>query len=150
MKRSFESALAAEQHGRRSYELTYSTRVRFSGQVAWFIDTFGRENVPIIIFDDCKSNTAVAYRNTLDFLDVRSDLRTSFPVLNANPRARSNVLCDAMRNPPRRLRSIIRLLTSQYARARLGRLLIRLNVVREERPPIAPELSNRLKPGICA
>lgn len=141
---SFESALAADQHGRRSYEMTYRERVKFSEQVKRFIDVFGRDKVHIIIFDDFKSDTAFVYQNTLEFLEVRADRRTSFPVVNANPRARSKVLWNAVRHPPQLLRSIVRPLTSQYARAQLGRFLMRLNVVYEKRPPIAPDLKARL------
>ena len=143
-ERSFESALAADENGRRSYELTYRERVKFSEQVKRFIDIFGRDKVHIIIFDDFKADTALVYRHTLEFLDVRSDCRTSFPVVNANPRARSKVLWKAVRHPPQLLRSIIHPLTSRRARSYLGRFLIRLNVVHEKRPPIAPDLKFRL------
>jgi Sulfotransferase domain len=141
---SFESALAADEHGRRSYELTYRERVKFSEQVKRFIDIFGRDNIHIIIFDDFKADTALVYRNTLEFLDVRSDCRTSFPVINANRRARSKLLWKAVRQPPQLLRSTIHPLTSQRARSYLGRFLIRLNAVHEKRPPIAPDLKSRL------
>jgi hypothetical protein len=74
---SFESALAADEHGRRSHELTYRERVKFAEQTKRFIDTFGRENVHIILFDDFKADTAMVYRDTLKFLDVQSDVRTN-------------------------------------------------------------------------
>jgi Sulfotransferase domain len=141
---SFESALAADEHGRRSHELTYRERVKFAEQTKRFIDTFGRENVHIILFDDFKADTAMVYRDTLKFLDVQSDVRTNFPVVNANPRARSQALWNVVRRPPQLLRSIIHPLTSQAARKSVGRLLIRLNVVYEKRPPITPHLMSRL------
>jgi hypothetical protein len=141
---SVESALAADQHRRRPYELTYREWVKFPEQVKRFIDIFGRDKVHIIIFDDFKADTASVYQDTLEFLDVRSDCRTSFPVVNANPRARSKVLLNAVRHPPQLLRFIIRPLTSKRARSYLGRVLIRLNVVYEKRPPIDPDLKSRL------
>ena len=144
-EQSFEAALVADEHGRRSYELTYRERVRFAEQTKRFIDTFGREHVHVILFDDFKADTAVVYRDTLKFLDVQSDFRTNFPVVNANPRARSQALWNVVRRPPQLLRSIVHPLTSQTARKSVGRLLIRLNVVYEKRPPIAPDLMSRLK-----
>jgi hypothetical protein len=141
---SFESAVAADEHGRRPYELTYRAKVKFSEQVKRFVDIFGRDNIHIIIFDDFKADTALVYRNTLEFLDVRSDCRTSFPVVNANPRARSKVLWKAVSHPPQLLRSIIHPLTSQRARSYLGSFLNRLNIVYEKRQPIAPDLKSRL------
>ena len=140
---SFEAALAADERGRRPYEQTYRAKVSFSEQVKRFVDAFGRDKIHFIVFDDFVADTALVYRTTLEFLEVRPDGLTTFPVVNASPRARSKVLRKTVSQPPQRLRSMLHRLTSERVRSSVGGFLNRLNIVYEKRS-IGPELRSRL------
>ena len=91
---TFEEALAAEQDrraGKRIPKIThtlqglfYTEFGRFTEQIQRYFDVFGREQVHIIIYDDFKSDTITAYRETLNFLEVDSAFESEFRVVNAN------------------------------------------------------------------
>ena len=140
---SFEAALAADERGRRPYEQTYRAKVSFSEQVKRFVDAFGRDKVHFIIFDDFVADTALVYRTTLQFLEVRPDGLASFPVVNASPRARSKVLRKTVSQPPQHLRSMLHRITSERVRSSVGGFLNRLNIVYDKRS-LGPELRSRL------
>jgi len=90
----FKAALEAEEDRKRGLRLPmgldsrenwrvfYRERVRYTQQVNRFLNTFGREKVHIIIFDDFVSQTAEVYRETLRFLMVNPDFQTHFQKTN--------------------------------------------------------------------
>jgi hypothetical protein len=121
--------------------LTYRELTRFSTQVRRYFESFGRERVHVILFDDFVRDPKRAYEDVLKFLDLRSDGCTSYEPVNANKRVRSISLHRAMRHP-----ALLRLKDSL---PRLGKgaraLLDRVNLVEEARPPIDPEFRLRLQ-----
>lgn len=98
----FEEALAAEparKQGkliRRAAHcingLFYYEMASYSGQVKRYFDTFGQDNVHVIIFDDFKNDTARAYRGVLEYLDVNPNFTTQFDVANPNKEVRMEML----------------------------------------------------------
>ena len=95
---NFEEALAAEadrQAGRRIRRaahcitgLYYREMARFSEQVPRYFDRFGSENVLVIIFDDFRSDTAAAFREVLDFLELDQSFKMTFDIHNPNKEVR--------------------------------------------------------------
>jgi len=142
---SFGAALEADARGRRVTQLTYRERASFAAQVERYISVFGREKIQFIIYDDFKADTKEVFRNTLSFLGVDNDCERNFPRINGNKRVRSRFLWFVLRQPPKPLRRMIRPITSRRFRSTLGNYLIRLNAAQETRPPIEPELRNRLQ-----
>jgi sulfotransferase family protein len=142
---SFEAALEADARGRSATQLTYRERANFATQVDRYISVFGREKIHFIIYDDFKADTKGAFRNTLRFLGVDSDSERKFPRINGNRRVRSRFLWCVLRQPPKPLRRIIHPITSRRFRSAVGGYLLRLNAAEEPRPPIEPELRDRLQ-----
>lgn len=142
---SFAAALEADARGRTVTQLTYRERANFATQVERYISVFGREKIQFIIYDDFKADTKAAFRDTLRFLGVDSDSERKFPRINGNKRVRSRALWFVLRRPPKPLRRIIHPITSRRFRSTLGGYLVRLNAAEEPRPPMEPELRNRLK-----
>lgn len=142
---SFGAALEADARGRTVTQLTYRERASFAAQVERYISVFGREKIQFIIYDDFKADTKAVFRNTLSFLGVDNDSERKFPRINGNKRVRSRFLWFVLRQPPKPLRRIIRPITSRRFRSTLGNYLIRLNAAQEPRPPIEPELRDRLQ-----
>jgi hypothetical protein len=108
---NFEKALIAEEsrrHGLRTpahckvkFALLYREIAKYDQQVERYFNVFGRNNVKVIIFDDFKKDTARAYKETCEFLGVKSDFRTDFRVINAHKAVRSRVLMHFWRDPPK-------------------------------------------------
>jgi hypothetical protein len=94
---TFEEALAAEEMRRAGQGLSRQTYFaqgliyrdipRYTEQVQRYFETFGRERVHVIIYDDLAADTETVYRETLDFLGVDpSIIRTDFRVINEGDR----------------------------------------------------------------
>ncbi len=155
----FEEALEADEDrhaGRRlppgSNELgaTYRHRALFGAHLKRWFETFGRERIHVIIFEDMVVDPAAAFRRLLQFLDVDDDyVPPSFTVYNASHRRRRGPLRRLLRSP----------LATWTARDLLPRVLgpdRATNVMRSlhhsrldrrvaPRPPLAPNLRRRLE-----
>lgn len=157
---SFEDALAAENErrigqtvSRQTYfaqGLVYRDIVRFAEQVKRYLDTFGRERVHVIIYDDFAADTAGAYAGALDFLGVDSrHFASDFEVINGNRSVKSSAVQVLLNDGivrraavairpllPRRLFVALRTLREKWMRS---------NLQFQKRPPLSPELRARLK-----
>src|SRR5215813_346110 len=123
---SFEAALFADARGRKVPELSYRQRVSFLPQVKRYLTVFDRERIRLIIYDDFKIDTRRVFQDTLQFLDVKSDVERDFPIINGNQRARSRLVWSLLRRPPRPLRRIIHPITSRRFRTAVGSYLFGL------------------------
>ncbi len=122
----------------------YDRVVDFVPQLTRYFDTFGRDNVHVVLFDDLKGNPAGTYEDILEFLGVDSAFRVQFEVHNANKEVRSTRLRDMLRNPPSWLSLPTRLLLPLGMRNEIKRKVKRANTKYVERPPLSPDLRTRL------
>lgn len=163
-----EEALAAEpdrRAGRRIpskndafiWALFYRDVVRYPAQVRRYLETFERDRVHVIIYDDFKADTAREYRRTLEFLGVDPAFQPAFTVANPARRARVRSLSawyarrDLAPPWPWRLgRRVAHLaLPSAKARGEFLRRLMRANTVQAPRPALRPELRERLRADLA-
>ncbi|MGK7295119.1 MAG: sulfotransferase domain-containing protein, partial [Candidatus Wenzhouxiangella sp. M2_3B_020] len=89
---SLEDALAAEPERRKGRRippnarfpesLFYSAIPRYSSQLQRFFETFGRDRVRVILFDDLERDPAGTYRETLGFLGVDPSFAPDFAIHN--------------------------------------------------------------------
>ncbi|MGK7931257.1 MAG: sulfotransferase [Microcystaceae cyanobacterium] len=86
--------------------LYYREIVKFTEQIMRYWNTFGKEQVKIILFDDFKGNTQQAYQEVLEFLKVSQDFDTEFNVINARKKVRSRFIQDFYKYPPSKLLEI--------------------------------------------
>lgn len=146
----FASALAAEpdrKRGRRIPKgahlvenLFYRDIARYSEQIERYLETFGRENVHVILYDDFRADIESVYRNVLEFLGVDVTFRPEFRVINPNKRVRSTLVRNALEAlPPDRWYGNI------FIPPQIRWRLNRFNRVEEERRPMDPGLRQRLK-----
>ena len=117
---------------------------RYSTHVARYIDTFGRDQVKIIIYDDFRLDSESVYRDVLDFLDVRPDFAPSFKVVNSNAHVRNAVLHRIVRRPSPILRAIARLLVPRRLRPRVAETILDVNSRRAPRTALPVDLRRRL------
>ncbi len=153
----FKAALEAEEDRKRGLRLPmgldsrenwrvfYRETARYTQQVNRFLNTFGREKVHIIIFDDFVSQTAEVYRETLRFLMVNSDFQTHFQKTNSGGRILSRKLYSLMTRPPQPVRSFVQSVKSFSLIRRMIWGLINLNSRYFARSPINPEFKRQLQ-----
>lgn len=142
---SFAAALNSDACGRKVAQLTYRERAMFATQVERYITVFGREKIQFIIYDDFKADTRGVFQNTLRFLGVCGVCERKLHMISGNMRVRNKFLWGLLRRPPEPLRRVIHPITSRRFRSAVGRYLLGLNAVEEPRPPMEPELRNRLR-----
>jgi len=147
----FRDALADEEARRTGTSTTvrkpripvascYRHVARYPEQVRRYLDTFGRDNVHVIIFDDLKADTAGAYRRTLEFLGVDPTFAPAFERINANKSLRWTLLQRLIWTSPLGRSYRLREMVPKFARA----ALTRLNSKVHERPPMDPVLREEL------
>jgi len=89
----FEQALDAEQARKQGRQipgnirfrecLYYSEIPRYSEQIKRYFDTFGRERVKVVVFDDLRDDPAAVYSDVLQFLDADRSFVPDFNIHNA-------------------------------------------------------------------
>jgi len=152
----FEAALAAEadrRQGRRLPRLArnikmyqYRAVASYTDQVARYFDTFGRDNVHVIIFDDFVRDPAASYRATLEFLGVDPDFQPELAVVNAHATNISPRLSTLLRDPA--VVGRLKRLVPRALHPPIGRLRARLrgwNKKSARRAPVDLDLRNRLR-----
>jgi hypothetical protein len=90
--------------------LQYEAVARLGEQVARLLETFPREQVHLIVFDDFALAPAAAYAGVLGFLGLPFAEPGSYPRVNARRRLRWPALARRLAQPPLRLSSAARAL----------------------------------------
>jgi hypothetical protein len=139
-----EAAWAADATRRGKDRIGYRDLTDFPSQVQRYLDSFGRENVHTIIYDDLKRDPAAVYQDTLGFLSVRLGFTPQFLILSTNERVRNIRLQRTLSRPPRALRQLGALMPSRL-RSRIRRALFSCNLKVGPRPPMDLELRRRLQ-----
>lgn len=152
---SFEQALEVESQRkqgkcipRRSHfveGLFYRETIRYAEQVERYFETFGRKNVHVILFDDFKRDTIKSYAETLAFLGVEESFLPTIQVVNSNKVLRSRWLQEFLVAPPPSLIQLFRWITPAHLQGRILMRLRKLNMRKEDRPTLDPQLRKRLQ-----
>lgn len=152
---NFAAALEAEEdrkRGRRIPQtatfvegLFYKDSARYYEQVRRYLETFGRDHVHIILFDDLKTDPDGVYSDVLLFLGVDFSFRPDLKVINPNKRIRSRALRDVSKHSQGFLYRLAKKLLPSGSRRRLMSLLDRYNTVYEAPQPMEEETSARLR-----
>ena len=157
---TFEQALAAEagradrgQPCRQTYfaqGLAYRQVARYTEQVSRYFDTFPRDKVHVILYDDFAADVFGAYRQTLEFLGVEAKgCDPGFKPVNEARTVRSPVLRAVIGDPLVRSAAVALRRWVPHpiftAMQRVNTRVRGLNAQVERRPPLAPELRAQLK-----
>jgi hypothetical protein len=155
----FEQALALEDERKRGAHLPtwltdvskvlYRDTVDFPRHVQRYFDTFGRDNVHVMIYDDFQRDIAGVFRRACAFLGVDPDLPMEFPVVWANVSFRSRALSKFIRQPPAFVRRLGRVLLGRRFRAAVVDTLWRWNSTRAPRAPMDGALRARLSADLA-
>ncbi len=149
--RDFEAALAAEDDRKADPSrveqpelLYYGEIVRYTDQLERYVDTFGRENVHVILFDDLVEDEAAVYRDVCRFLDIDPTVDPGFEKANPNTSVRSHWLRDVTENLPSPIQAVTEKLPMSV-RLKLREIVNRANTKAEPRDPMDPETREHLK-----
>jgi hypothetical protein len=155
----FESALALDDerragrklpHGSNAMGAVYRDNARFGEQVQRWVDTFGRDRVLVIIFDDFAAETPGQFRRVLEFLEVDPNYQPAeFAVSNASHKSRGGVVRRLFESRLARWgrRKALPAVVGENNAARMARRVrhSRLNRRPNPRPPMRPELVRELQ-----
>ncbi len=148
----FQSALALdperEAHGppRGFPPSSYRSAVHYAEQLARYVETFGRDRVHIILYDDLSVDPEGTFRQTCEFLGVEPNVQLDFEVVNPNKRVRSRVVRDLLRRPPESLRPALHAVTSVGVRRRVAAAVRKANRAFVERDPVPERVTETLRP----
>jgi hypothetical protein len=150
----FQAALDAEEDRKKGLRLPkdrhllaglfYREVGKYTDQVQRYIDVFGRDKIKVIIFDEFKRSTAQVYKETCLFLGVNPIFNPIIRVINGNKGVRSVTYRNLIFRPSL-LRTMARRVIPDVPRRKIIRTLERVNLKYEQRPPMNPELKQRLK-----
>jgi hypothetical protein len=154
----FEAALAADADRRAGRRLPpgtspllaeYRQHARYGEHLQRWIDTFGREALHVIVFDDFVADTPAEFRRLLEFLDVDPDYRPpAFSVHNRSHRTRRGVNALARTRPMQWLtHSLLGSVVGRESAARLRRRMRHTRLLRRPhtRSAVAAEVRRTIE-----
>jgi len=127
--------------------LQYGNLARFGEQLRRVYDSFPKEQVLVLFFDDFRRSPKEVYRKVIAFLNLPDDGREHFPVVNPAKRARFPFLNRLLRAPPEPLMNLVRRLSGTPLLAPLIRLhghIVKRNVVRVSSAPLSEEMRKKI------
>lgn len=146
----FAEALAAEPDrlaGRRippetplPSALHYREVVSFSGQLQRYIDTFGPDQVRIIVQEEMKADTPSTMHDIYSWLGVETDVPSDLRKVNTSKAVRYEGLRRVLRATPGGLKDAV----PAGLRRAVSRRIRNLNSKHAARPPLDPSLRARL------
>ena len=151
----FEEAMRAglKERRRSAQEIgknlpSYLENATYTEHVRRYLQTFGRESVFIIVFDDFIADTRKVFDELCEFLGIRTGVEISFKRHNPRKRARASAVSRLMlpTGPPRRLGRRLGTLIPSSVRTSLkgfAGTIMRWNTKQGERPPM-PESSRAM------
>ena len=125
---------------------SYIESALFAEQVKRYYDVFGKENVKVILYDDFVKDTAGTIADTHHFLGLENINTGNLKVINPNKQTRFFFLHQLIKNPPEKLRKVMRtILPFKALRYYIMLYLLRWNVRFKKRAEMSEELRLRLK-----
>ena len=125
---------------------SYIESALFAEQVKRYYDVFGKENVKVILYDDFVKDTAGTIADTHHFLGLDNINTGNLKVINPNKQTRFFFLHQLIKNPPEKLRKLMRtILPFKALRYYIMLYLLRWNVRFKKRAEMSEELRLRLK-----
>lgn len=126
--------------------LQYGAAASLGAQLRRVYESFPRDRVQVIVFDDLRADPGAVYRRTLAFLGVPDDGRTEFPRVNPNTVHRAPGVARLTQRPPKAALAAARAVKRVTGIKELGILqrVRRRNRVEAERAPLDPAFAAEL------
>jgi hypothetical protein len=161
--KSFEEAIRVEEdraHGRRLPKhayvvkgLLYTEVMKYASQVERYFDTFDRDRVLVLIYEEFAADPAQAYGQVCEFLEIDPTFLPKFERVNPSRVVRSRLLRNILRFHPTPIGNRVRLGPIRKGWRRVKRGVIAMNEKPQARPPLDPllraELTQELAPDVA-
>jgi hypothetical protein len=154
---NFEAALDADEKQERGVVFpgrrvvpSYRARATFSPGVRRYLETFGKQNVLVLLLDDFKRSPGPACRSVLRFLGVNAEFDLPFPAVNQDRRARNKAVHTFVRTPPPWVRRMSHAILPPVGRRLAGGCIRWLNTELRPRQAMRPGLRMRLRQQCAA
>lgn len=152
----FETALSLDEKRKKGIKLpqsidffqipSYIDSALFSEQVKRYIDVFGKENLHIVLYEDFVENTVQVVLNVFRFLNVDTNVRVDYGLINPNKKIRSFYLHKSLKHPPSTLKKAVRIIMPiRKTRHMIMRLLFEWNVQIRKRKKMDVSVQNKLR-----
>lgn len=125
--------------------LFYREVARYADQVKRYLDTFGKEHVQIILYDDFKADPAEVCQHVFSFLNVHAPFPVETSVINASKRIRNRRLANLLDPPPTIVSKVGRMFTSAERRRQIYQGVRELNTEHAPRKPLPASLRRQLQ-----
>ncbi len=126
--------------------LCYTSVYKYQEQIKRYIDTFGKDKIHFIFFDDLKENTAKVYRELLDFLNINTNFAPDFEVVNANKTTRNKNIQKLILSPGQSAKKVVKaLIPSKKIREKIKGKLWDANSKETQRSPISDAVKTKLQ-----
>lgn len=123
----------------------YSIVVQFAEQIQRFYDTFGHEQVRVVVYDDIRADVGGVYRQVLEFLGVDPAFQPNFQIVNPNKVPYSPALAHRIQTIPGWVHRTGRVLGLRPLLNRARRTFVQLNRRDVRRPPMEDSLRAELQ-----
>ena len=151
----FERALQLESVRRRGEQLPdtvhfpsrlfYRDHWKVTEQIQRFVETFGTEQVKVIVFDEFKSDTEREVRGVMNFLGLNTEYMPNLVNHNANTAMRSKILARVIQDPNHPVTSMAKKMLPKSFWKRGKVLLKKINTDHSPRAPLDSELKRKLR-----
>lgn len=125
--------------------LFYTDIARFSDQIEKYFNTFGRDSVYVIVYDDFREDVYGVYREVLRYLKVDPNFQTDFGVVNSAKRVRSSALQKIIKQPPAWVYHPVRVFIPRSYRVALKKGLKQKNTIYNPPYAMEPKLRKELQ-----
>lgn len=152
-EKSFQKAFFKEQSGDyTNLKQSYKTGIRASyheialyfKQVKRYFDTFPRNQILIILFDEFLINTEIIYKETLRFLHVEGSYQPLFKKINKSKMKRNRLIKSLLDARPPFFIDVFRKLIPKIFRHRIYIFFDKLNTKYIIRPKLKPDFEQEL------
>jgi len=116
--------------------------LRIPGQIQSYFETFGVENVAVIILDDLQNNPEKCYKKILKMLNIDADFSPNYSIQNPNKVVRSFWIRDFIK----RNHNYLGKLRGKFYTKPIGiiRYFIKSNTMALKRKPMSEDMKNKL------
>ena len=125
--------------------LFYRDHWKVSEQIGRFVDTFGKDQVKVIVFDDFKSDTEREVRGVMEFLGLNTAHMPNLVNHNANTAMRSKALARVIQDPNHPVTSMAKKLLPKTIWKQGKVLLKKINTDHSPRAALSAELKMELR-----
>lgn len=141
---SFEDAVKAEgirELNKWWWGFQYIKVGFYFNQVKAYLDTFGKDQTLILIYDDFKSNPSGVIKEIFQFLEVDDTFTPDLSLRYNVSGVPKNKTLHAFLTKPNLVKKILKPLIPKEQRLRVTTKLVNQNLIR---PPLPPEIRNQL------